>query len=247
MSYLNTKPLIYGFEKGLMKDDVELIIDYPSGIAQMLLENKIDLGLVPVAILPELKQYEIISDYCISCDGEVASVCLFSDVPLESIERIMLDYQSRTSVELIKILAKKFWKIDPVFEDTSNGYQDRISGKTAALVIGDRALYQRKKSPYIYDLGLEWKKFTGLPFVFAAWIANKKFDATFVKSFNEVNGFGPANLTEVAEKNQLEVFNIYKYYTSYISYHLDEEKRKGLDLFLGMLGTEKTAFKSISH
>ena len=87
---MNTKPLIYGFEHGMMAESVDLIIDYPSKIASMLLEDKIDVGLVPVAIIPEMKEYYIISDYCIGCDGEVASVCLFSEVPLEKIEKILL-------------------------------------------------------------------------------------------------------------------------------------------------------------
>ncbi|MDQ6888671.1 MAG: menaquinone biosynthesis protein, partial [Bacteroidota bacterium] len=187
VSYLNTKPLIYGFDQGKINEEAELIIDYPSNIASMLLADKIDVGLVPVAIIPELKEYHIISDYCIASDGDVASVCLFSDVPMENIEKILLDYQSRTSVELLKILVKEHWKIHPVFEETAAEYQQEITGTTAALVIGDRALEQRKKSTYIFDLGLEWKKFTGLPFVFAAWVSNKKFNEDFIKIFNEAN------------------------------------------------------------
>ncbi|HNK30623.1 MAG TPA: hypothetical protein PKG65_16940, partial [Ferruginibacter sp.] len=100
VSYLNTKPLIYGFEQGLMKDEVELLIDYPSKIASLLQTNQVDIGLVPVAIIPTLEEHHIISDYCIGCDGEVASVCLFSEVPLAEVSTILLDYQSRTSVAL---------------------------------------------------------------------------------------------------------------------------------------------------
>ena len=150
VSYLNTKPLVYGFEHGMMNDSVDLKIDFPSKIATMLLQDEIDVGLVPVAIIPEMKEHYIISDYCISCDGEVASVCLFSEVPLNKIEKILLDYQSRTSVELLKILVKDSWKINPIFEDTSGEYQSEIKGTTAALLIGDRALQQRKVSKYIF-------------------------------------------------------------------------------------------------
>jgi chorismate dehydratase len=232
VSYLNTKPLIYGFEHGMMKDEVELKIDFPSKIAAMLLEDEIDVGLVPVAIIPEMKEHHIISDYCISCDGEVASVCLFSEVPLNKIEKILLDYQSRTSVELLKILVREYWKIKPVLEETSGEYQSKISGTTAALVIGDRALEQRKNSPYIYDLGFEWKKFTALPFVFAAWISNKKLDKGFIDSFNNANAFGLKRLQEVVEENETNVFNLHEYYTRYISFKMNEEKNKGMNLFL---------------
>ena len=123
VSYLNTKPLIYGFENGLMKNEIDLLIEYPSKIAAMLLNDEIDVGLVPVAVIPEMKEYHIISDYCIGSDGEVASVCLFSEVSLYDIKTILLDYQSRTSVALLKILIREYWKINVVFQNTANGFQ----------------------------------------------------------------------------------------------------------------------------
>lgn len=242
VSYLNTKPLIYGFKDGEIKNKADLIVEYPSKIAAMLLNDEIDVGLVPVAIIPELKEHYIISDYCIGCDGEVGSVCLFSEVPLEKIERVLLDYQSRTSVELLKILIKQYWKIDPVLISTSEdlpvgqaGFRKDIKGTTAALIIGDRALEQRKISKYRYDLGEEWKKFTGLPFVFAAWISNKKLDGTFIDIFNKANLIGLQQIEKVIDENPYQFFDLKSYYTEYINYYLDERARKGLDLFLSSL------------
>jgi len=232
VSYLNTKPLIYGIEKGMIKEEADLLIDYPSKIASMLLEDEIDVGLVPVAIIPEMKEYHIISDYCIGSVGKVASVCLFSEVPLNKIKTILLDYQSRTSVALLKVLIRDFWEIKVLFENTSGNYQTKISGTTAGLVIGDRALQQRKISPFIYDLGEEWKKFTGLPFVFAAWISNKKLDADFIQKFNEANAFGLNKIDEVVNQNPYEVFDLHHYYTDCISFEMDEKKKKGLEIFL---------------
>lgn len=237
VSYLNTKPLLYGFEHGIMGERVDLRIDYPSKIASMLLENTIDVGLVPVSVIPEMKEHYIISDYCIGCDGEVASVCLFSEVPLDKIEKVLLDYQSRTSISLLKILIQQYWKINPVFEETSGEYQSKISGTTAALIIGDRALQQRKISACIYDLGLEWKKFTGLPFVFAAWVSNRKLDEDFITSFNESNSFGLHKIEQIVNDNPYPPFDLREYYTKYIRYHLDENKRKGLDFFLKKIST----------
>jgi len=235
VSYLNTKPLIYGIEKGMIKEEADLLIDYPSKIASMLLEDEIDVGLVPVAIIPEMKEYHIISDYCIGSVGKVASVCLFSEVPLDKIKTVLLDYQSRTSVALLKVLIKNFWKIDVLFEETSGNYQSKISGTTAGLVIGDRALQQRKISSFIYDLGEEWEKFTGLPFVFAAWINNKKLDEGFIQHFNEANAFGLHKIDEVVSENPYSVFDLHHYYTDCISFDLDEKKKKGLELFLKKL------------
>jgi chorismate dehydratase len=235
VSYLNTKPLIYGFEHGMMSESVDLKIDFPSRIAVMLLEDEIDVGLVPVAIIPEMKEHYIISDYCISCDGAAASVGLFSDVPLHKIKKILLDYQSRTSVELLKILIREYWKIDPVIEITVEEYQSKISGTTAALIIGDRALEQRKISPYIFDLGLEWKKFTDLPFVFAAWVSNKKLDSNFTDAFNKANAFGLNNLDLVLQGNPYETFDLRDYYTKYINYKLDDNKISALKNFMEKL------------
>jgi len=235
VSYLNTKPLIYGIEKGMIKDEANLIIDYPSKIASMLLEDEIDVGLVPVAIIPKMKEHYIISDYCIGSVGEVASVCLFSEVPLEKIEKVLLDYQSRTSVALLKLLIKEYWKINVAFLDTSGDYQSEISGTTAGLVIGDRALQQRKVSSYIFDLGEEWENFTGLPFVFAAWISNKKLDDNFIDAFNKANAFGLNRIEEVVKENPFPVFDLHTYYNECISFLLDENKKKGLELFLKKL------------
>jgi len=235
VSYLNTKPLIHGFSKGMMESKIELMYDYPARIADMLLADEIDVGLVPVAVLPRLTQGHIISDYCISCNGAVASVCLFSDVPVYEIKSLLLDYQSRTSVALAKILVTDYWKINPELVETSEDFRGRIKGTTAGLIIGDRAFEQRKISPYIYDLGLAWKQYTGLPFVFAAWVSNKELNPGFVEEFNEANRIGIDAIDEVVAGNPYSLFDLKEYYTRYISYQYDVSKQKGLNLFLQTL------------
>ena len=232
VSYLNTKPLIYGFEKGIMENEIDLIIDYPAKIAAALLNNEIDIGLVPVAIIPEMKNYFIIGDHCIGSEGEVASVCLFSEVPMEQIETVLLDYQSRTSVKLAQVLMKEFWKIKPVIKMADADFRSLITGTTAAVVIGDRALEQRKISAYHYDLALAWRQHTGLPFVFAAWISNKPLDATFINRFNDANDFSLQHIDEIVATNSYPVFDLKKYYVDYISYNLTASKKAGLKLFL---------------
>ncbi len=236
VSYLNTKPLIYGFEQGLMGDAIEMTTAYPSAIARMLLSNEIDLGLVPVAIIPSLQEYHIIGDYCIGADGAVASVCIFSDVPIEEVTEVLLDYQSRTSVALAKILLKEYWKVSPVLTDATADFREHISGTTAGLVIGDRAFEQRKKSLYNYDLGKAWKDLTGLPFVFAAWISNKKLDDDFIQPFNAATSAGMHALDAIIAQNPYPLFDLKKYFTEYISYTLDDRKKQGLKLFLQKLG-----------
>jgi chorismate dehydratase len=232
VSYLNTKPLIYGFQKGQMSEQVELLLDYPSGIASKLIKNEIDIGLVPVAIIPELAEHHIISDYCIGSRGAVASVCLFSDVPVEAINEVLLDYQSRTSVLLLRILLKEYWKVAPVFIDAKEDFRDNIKENTAGLVIGDRAFQQRKVSKYVYDLGEAWYLHTGLPFVFAAWVSNRKLDNSFLEQFNRSTCLGLSHLQEIAAATPYHLFDLYAYFSDYISYDLDEAKRRGMQLFM---------------
>jgi chorismate dehydratase len=233
VNYLNTKPLLYGIKNHRVMNDIELYEAYPAMVAQMLLEGSADVGLIPVAVIPELNESHIITDYCIGCDGPVASVCIFSEVPMEKITKIYLDYQSRSSVMLAKILLKKYWKSNAeIIHAKEESFINEIKGTTAALVIGDRALQQRQISPYIYDLGEAWKSHTGLPFVFAAWVSNKKLSDEFTADFNYANGQGIQYIDEVLNQNQYDNFDLNKYYHEFISYQLDEEKRKGLKKFL---------------
>jgi chorismate dehydratase len=242
VSYLNTKPLLYGIKRHPILKEIELVEDYPSKIAQMLIDDEVDIGLIPVAATLRLKEWYIDSDYCIGGNGPVASVCIFSEVPVEEIEKVYLDYQSRTSVNLAKILLKEYWKKDVVFVDaTGEDFREQINGTTAGVVIGDRALQQRSQSKYIYDLSEAWKNHTGLPFVFAAWIANKKLPEEFISAFNEANALGLEKIDEVIGENVFPDFDLKMYFTSCVSYPLDEEKKKGLELFLKKLrGLNKT-------
>jgi len=112
VSYLNTRPLLYGLKDHPVADRMILCEDYPARVATMLINDEIDVGLVPVAILPQLPEYHLISDFCIGCDGPVASVALFADETIDHLEEILLDYQSRTSVMLMKVLLRDYWKKD---------------------------------------------------------------------------------------------------------------------------------------
>jgi chorismate dehydratase len=239
VSYLNTKPLLYGIQHSGLMHEIDLTIDYPSRIAAMLLEDQIDIGLVPVAVIPRMRQYHINTGFCIGCDGPVVSVCIFSESPIEEVERVLLDYQSETSVHLAKLLLRDYWKISPEFIDAKEEFTDRIKGKTAALVIGDRALAQRKISRYLYDLGDAWKQHTGLPFIFAAWISNKKLDPAFVRQFNEANRAGLDNISVLIDEMPSELFDLQAYYTKYIRYELDERKMLGLEKFLHLIESLK--------
>jgi len=235
VSYLNSKPFIFGLQNSKLADEIDLQLDVPSECARKLEENDADIGLVPVAALQEMDEYHIISDYCIGADGEVGSVLLASDVPLHHIQHILLDYQSRTSIILAQVLAEKFWKITPQFHETQQNYESVIGGTTAGIIIGDRTFALKSKFKYIYDLAHEWKLFTNLPFVFACWVANKDIDRSFVKRFNEALRYGLMNsetiIREFVKESGAEL-DVKDYLENKISYAFDERKKFAMELFL---------------
>ncbi|HEV7333532.1 MAG TPA: menaquinone biosynthesis protein [Flavisolibacter sp.] len=236
VSYLNAKPMLYGIRHHEIVNDIELVEDYPAKIAQMLIDDQVDIGLIPVAATLKMDEWYVVGDYCIGSEGTVASVCIFSEVPMEQVETVLLDYQSRTSVNLARILLKEYWKKDVHLVDASGeDYRNQISGTTAGVVIGDRALQQRLHSRYIYDLGEAWKAHTGLPFVFAAWIANKELPEDFESKFNDANRQGLLQIAAVVKENPYTVYDLQAYYTRCISYELTDQKKKGMDLFLQKL------------
>ena len=235
VSYLNSKPFIFGLQNSEIKNEIDLQLDIPAVCAQKFDDKLVDIGLVPVAALGSIDDYHIISDYCIGADGEVGSVVLASDVPLHHIQNILLDYQSRTSVILAQILADKFWKIKPQFHDTRQNYESIIGGTTAGIIIGDRTFAQKSNFKYISDLAHEWKLFTNLPFVFACWVANKELDRSFVKRFNESLRFGLMNsetvISEYVKETGADV-NVKDYLENKISYAFDDRKKFAMELFL---------------
>jgi len=236
VSYLNTKPLLYGLEHGQMSNEVELVLDYPANLVRLLQSNQIDIGLIPVGALPSLGDYHIISDYCIGTEGEVASVAVFSEVPMEEIDTVLLDYQSRTSVMLCKILFEKHWKKKVQFIDAKDeSYIDNIRGNVAGLVIGDRALKIRDKFKFKFDLGLAWKEMTGLPFVFAVWVRKKEISGEFIPLFNEANGMGLSKINLIIDYNNESIYPMDMYFRKNISYRLTEGMRESMSLYLSFL------------
>jgi len=235
VSYLNTIPFIHGIKSSNISDFIDLQLDYPSVCAQKLINNEVDIALVPVVVLKDNPQFNIISDYCIGSNGKVDTVCLYSDVPLREIESIYLDYQSRTSIELLKVLCKEYWNISPEFSNLPEGFENKIERETAALIIGDRAFSANGRYKFVYDLSESWKEMTGLSFVFACWISNKNIEENFTSEFNKSLKMGVVNIEEAIKKesdNYPHCKNPKEYLNNKISYLLDENKRKGMQLFL---------------
>lgn len=235
VSYLNSKPFLYGLKKTAISKNIELSLDIPSKIVAKLEYNLADIGLIPVAGLADLNQYKIIGNHCIGAIGKVRTVVLASDVPLNQIDTILMDYQSRSSVLLCKILSRFYWKKEFRWENTCSDYQNKsIKGNTAGVVIGDRVFDIENKFQYKYDLGEEWFNFTKLPFVFAVWAANKNLPEQFEREFDKALSIGLENIDEIVRMEQLNYNNvdIYNYFTQNISFSFNEVKRAGMKKFI---------------
>ena len=240
VSYLNTKPFLYGLLQSDISQEIELSLDIPSVCAQKLRDGEADLGLIPVAGIPELETPHIVSNYCIGAVGAVKTVCIFSDVPLHQIETLYLDYHSRTSVELTKILLEKYWFASPLLLKSDDTYLEKLGGTTAGLAIGDKTIDLDKKFRFVYDLGEAWENYTGgLPFVFAAWISCKPLDETFLKKFNKALETGLKHIPELIYllPTQENGFDLKEYFTKYISYDFDAKKHKALRRFLSEINS----------
>ncbi|MFM8711082.1 MAG: menaquinone biosynthetic enzyme MqnA/MqnD family protein [Sphingomonadales bacterium] len=236
VNYLNTRPLLYGLERTSIRDQISLTLDYPANIAAQLKSGAIDLGLVPVALKKEMPGLQRVGSHCIATEGEIASVCLFSQVPIEAIRTIMLDYQSRSSVALLRILMRHYFKRTVSFEPTAgDAYIGQINDHRAGLIIGDRALRYRNDFAYCYDLGIAWKQFTGLPFVFAAWFSSIALSTEFLDAFHAANQWGLDHLPDVLGGISTPVqYDLHHYYTRNVQYHWLPGMQEALDRFLSL-------------
>jgi chorismate dehydratase len=238
VSYLNTFPFVYGIQRSGVLKGYRLNLDIPSICAEKLKNGVVDVALIPVGALNDLTSYEFVTDFCIGAVNSVKTVLLLSHKPLAEIGEIGLDYDSRTSVQLVKVLAKHHWKINPSWKNLMPGQASQDHGVEAIVAIGDKTFDLVKKYPYCYDLAEEWIRFTSLPFVFAAWVTTKKLSESLQTDLNRALKYGINHIKETLEffKDKLPAGeDCLSYLENNISYSFDEPKREGLDLFLNYL------------
>lgn len=169
VSYFNTRPFIDGLQRRFREGELELKEVPPSGCAKLLHEGACDLALIPVGALVDLLGLSIMRDHCLGADGKVDSVFLFSHVPIEQATAIVLDPHSRSSNGLAAVLLREYWsRTLPAIMATGERFS-QIQGTVCGVAIGDKAFAMRDQFPYVYDLAEVWKRYSGLPFVFAVW------------------------------------------------------------------------------
>lgn len=236
VSYTNTFPFIYGLKQKMDASNLNLSIDIPSQCAEKLISGEVDIGLIPIAKLKDVPNGHIISQYCIGAVKQVKTVLLMSRVPLNEIQVVYLDSESRTSVNLVKVLAKHYWNKKWQWKDAPINFPEAEEHESIVL-IGDKTYNYLDDYPYRYDLAEVWYEFTQKPFVFAAWVANRELDLQFISQFNQALSFGLQNISAALDvfADECQKAELSDYLNNYISYELDQEKRAGMELFLQYL------------
>ena len=230
VAYTNTKAFIYGLEHSDIINKIDLSLDIPSDCASKVISGEVDMGLMPVAAIPFVPNAKIVANYCIGSDGAVNSVFIFSNVPIEEIKTLKLDAHSRTSNNLAKVLLKFYWKKDLDFTT------DQAVDTDALVLIGDRTFGRKDDFAFAYDMGEEWKKFTGLPFMYAAWVANKEISNEFKAEFNAALKFGLDHRQEVLKDlPQTKNFDLEDYLYHKLQFDATEERKQAMNLFLGYI------------
>lgn len=238
VSYLNTFPFVYGLKKSGQEGDFLLDLDVPSACARKMQNGEADIALVPVGALPDISNHRIVSPYCIGAREKVRTVLLLSRVPLQEIRTIHLDYDSRTSVRLVRVLARLYWKIAPEWYNLQSDLSVGQVQHPSVVAIGDKTFRMRSHYPYVYDLAEEWYRFTGLPFVFAVWVTRKLLPDAALHMLNYRLEYGLKHKAEALEyfRDRLpDCGDCLAYLENDISYELDQAKREGMAMFLNYL------------
>jgi chorismate dehydratase len=238
VSYLNAKPLYERLDR--FAPDVELVMDYPSRLAERLAAADLDVALIPsIEYLRGVQSgYEILPGFAIAARGAVRSVKLFSRVPFSQIERLALDIGSRTSQALAQIWLDQVHGVHPgTIELLPMGVPVLESTADAVLLIGDRAMTVPDHAFHaVVDLAAAWKELTGLPFVFALWVVRAGVDlGDLPERLDRCRVEGLAHALEIAERHGprlgLDVATCYDYLTKVLSYDLGEPELAGLQRF----------------
>lgn len=168
VSYLNTKPLIYGLDR---YPDLRLHLDVPSRLLEGLRDRRFDVALLPVIDYQRLEGLTALRAGGIGSEGTTLTVRIFSRVPIGQIARIACDTDSHTSVALVRVILNKSYGLSPVVADLKG---NDVAGNDAILLIGDKVICEEPAGyPHQLDLGEAWRTLTGLPFVFAIWQARE--------------------------------------------------------------------------
>ncbi|HEY3899046.1 MAG TPA: menaquinone biosynthesis protein [Chthoniobacter sp.] len=229
VQYLNSKPLIHGFGG-------PVVFDHPSGLARDLAAGKLDVALVPTFEALRSPGYLLADGVGICSDGPVYSVFLAHRTPLAEIKSIALDPASLTSIHLLQVLLREFHGLQPRLLELA-AFPAQAD---AALIIGNQAIDFRQgdKAGYeILDLGEEWKRCTGLPFVFAPWLLRPGVSdaARAAEELRALKEYGLAHLDEIIAAEPRDPAFTRRYLTEHIRFDLGDAEKAGIEKFRELL------------
>jgi chorismate dehydratase len=232
VSYLNAKPLIYGLESA---DNVSLSLDIPSKLLGGLRENRFDVALLPIIDYQRLDNLRLIVGSGIGCDGPTLTVRIFSHVPVDQIQTLACDVHSHTSVALARVILSERYNRRPVFVDLDHVHEAPLA--EARLLIGDKVVCEEPPGfEYQVDLGEAWKQMTGLPFVFAAWIARAEVDlGDLPVQLESAKRRGMQHLPEIVQQHASPrgwpADLAMRYMTEFLKYDIGERQLQAIRLF----------------
>lgn len=243
VAYLNTRPLVLGMEQGLGADRIDLSYGVPAVLAERMAAGDLDIALLPIIELGRIPDLEVVPGLGIVTRGASRSVLLVSKKPIEHVRSVALDVESRTSNALTRVLFAEVWRSRPEFVDVGNDgleLEAALARCDAAVRIGDKALFaQPLEGALAHDLGTVWTDFTGLPFVFAAWIARRgTLDRETYSTLHQSHRAGSRSIDLIAEdytwrgKRDPEV--VRRYLTDHIYFRLGTLELRAIDTFLGL-------------
>ena len=248
ISYLNTAPLMWDFERGdtaaPLAEHFEIGYTVPSSCAEALRAGTADIGIIPAFAYATIPGLIILPDVAIAARGPVRSILLLSKVPKQEIRSVSLDTSSRSSAALTQVLLRRWGVTGVKFVQADPDLPTMLAQADAALLIGDIALQASHEDYFVYDLAEEWMKLTGKPFVFAFWTVrmgaldqagDAKLDLGAIFRDSRDHGLAPESVSTIAREwaPRLGISEavIHTYLTENIHYQLDADCRAGLELF----------------
>lgn len=237
-SYLNSAPLIWSFARGAGRREVDLLTDAaPARCADMLAQGHAEVALVPVIEYQRMSDLAVVPDVCVGARRAVRSVVLVTrSDDLREVRSVALDESSRTSAALVRVLFSEFFGRDLETTTARPDVAAMLGRRDAALVIGDPAMTFAREGLVVHDLATLWRERTGLGFVFAMWMAREsEAERARAVDFAAARDEGLASLEEIVSEYSRELglpaAELREYLTENIRFHLDEEMRRGLELF----------------
>ena len=235
VNYLNSKPLIEDLAE--LAPEAEIHCDYPSRLADDLAAGRLDVALIPSVEALADPDYEIVSDACVAARGPAMSVKLYFRVPPGEVQTLALDEGSRTSAALARIILAERHGVEPRVSPLPLGSNVSETLTDAVLLIGDRAMHAPDETFVCeWDLGDEWYRWSGLPFVFAMWVTREGVDLGGIEeALAAARDRGVAQLEEIAEREAprlgLTGGTAFHYLSRNLHFQLGSAERSGLKLF----------------